>query len=65
MKRGDRTHAFDVIGAERTQQALDSSAYIMSIIDETDKNGDVLVGQLQYSYLTGMLVGSLRCLEQW
>lgn len=44
---------------------MDASAYILSIMEDTDETGDVIVGELQFAYLTGMLVGNIRCMEQW
>lgn len=65
INRDDRTFSADVIGVERTQQALDPSDYLLGIISENNHDSDILVGELQFSYLTGMLVGNLRSQEQW
>ncbi|KAK8057678.1 Protein AAR2-like [Apiospora saccharicola] len=62
-------------GAERTQQALDPTSWIVSELrksaSENDNEGSSskglhdLVGELQFAFLTGMHLGNYACLEQW
>lgn len=62
-------------GAERTQQALDPTSWILSELrkstSETDGEGsnsrglNDMVGELQFAFLTGMHLGNYACLEQW
>jgi A1 cistron-splicing factor AAR2 len=55
------------VGRERTEQALDSSAHILSVIHEhcTYEDSDEIIGELQFCFLTGMLLGNLACMEHW
>lgn len=54
-------------GRQRTEQALDSTSYIEDIINEncTYKDSDEIIGEVQFCYLTGMLLGNIACMEQW
>ncbi|KAK8117527.1 AAR2 protein [Apiospora kogelbergensis] len=65
-------------GAERTQQALDPTSWVLSELrklpsegaGENESGGSVsalndLVGELQFAFLTGMHLGNYACLEQW
>ncbi|KAI1213444.1 A1 cistron-splicing factor [Annulohypoxylon truncatum] len=54
-------------GSERTQQALDPTNFVISVL-ESGANGlrpDDLVGELSVAFLTGMHLGNFSCLEQW
>lgn len=57
----------DVTGPERTRDALDSSEYIRNLIKTKcpRQNWNEIIGDLQFAYLTGMLIGNFRCMEQW
>lgn len=61
------TYSKDVSGRQRTEQALDTTTYIKDIIESrcSDNNGDEVVGELQFTFLTGMLLGNIACMEQW
>ncbi|KAM0818170.1 putative AAR2 protein [Seiridium cardinale] len=48
-------------GSERTQQALDPTPWVLSRTE--DEN--VLLGEVQFAFLTGMHLGNYSCLEQW
>ncbi|KAK7938037.1 AAR2 protein [Apiospora aurea] len=58
-------------GAERTQQALDPTSWIVSELRKSSSDGqgagslNDLVGELQFAFLTGMHLGNYACLEQW
>lgn len=54
-------------GRDRTEQALDTSAHIASIIHDncTYEDSDEIIGELQFCYITGMLLGNLACMEHW
>ncbi|TVY16303.1 hypothetical protein LARI1_G005425 [Lachnellula arida] len=54
-------------GRERTQQALDSTSYVEDIINEkcTYQDSDEIIGEVQFCYLSGMLLGNIACIEQW
>ncbi|KAK8092088.1 Protein AAR2-like protein [Apiospora hydei] len=58
-------------GAERTQQALDPTSWIVSELRKSSSDGEGvgslndLVGELQFAFLTGMHLGNYACLEQW
>ncbi|KAI9740708.1 MAG: hypothetical protein M1818_004673 [Claussenomyces sp. TS43310] len=61
------TFSNQVIGRQRTEQALDTSVHIISIIANNCTYGDQdeLIGELQFCYITGMLLGNVACMEQW
>jgi A1 cistron-splicing factor AAR2 len=55
-------------GSERTQQALDPTSWILAEIKGATKDNeadDIIVGELQFAFLTGMHMGNYSCLEQW
>ncbi|KAK6822655.1 Protein AAR2-like [Apiospora arundinis] len=66
-------------GAERTQQALDPTSWILSELRKSSPGTESkaesegadssalnnLVGELQFAFLTGMHLGNYACLEQW
>lgn len=57
----------ETTGAERTQQALDPTAWVLRTLSEPSgpRCLDQLVGELQFAFLTGMHLGNFSCLEQW
>ncbi|KAG4027778.1 hypothetical protein MFRU_027g00680 [Monilinia fructicola] len=62
------SHTFSDIssGRERTEQALDSSDYIIDVITRcTFEDSEEIIGELQFCYVTGMMLGNLACMEQW
>ncbi|KAI6716306.1 hypothetical protein JHW43_001084 [Diplocarpon mali] len=62
-----RTFSSRSIGRERTEQAMDTSAYVVAIISGSCsyEDSDEIIGELQFSYITGMLLGNVACMEQW
>lgn len=62
-----RTFSETSQGRARTEQALDSTSHIEDIINEncTYQDSDEIIGELQFCYLTGMLLGNLACMEHW
>jgi len=54
-------------GAERTQQALDPTNWVMRSLGGPagPQSLEHLAGELQFAFLTGMHLGSFSCLEQW
>lgn len=56
-----------VVGRPRSEQALDSSEYIMAVINDrcTYQDPDDVIGELQFTYITGVLLGNIACQEQW
>ena len=54
-------------GRDRTEQALDTSAHVSSIIQNrcSFEDSDEIVGELQFCYITGMVLGNLACMEHW
>ncbi|PSS10746.1 hypothetical protein M430DRAFT_61145 [Amorphotheca resinae ATCC 22711] len=65
--RDDRTFSTDSIGRDRTEQAMDSSSHIMAVITGscTYEDSDEIIGELQFCYITGMILGNVACMEQW
>ena len=55
------------IGRDRTEQALDSSSHVLSVIHDhcTYEDSDEIIGELQFCYITGMLLGNVACQEHW
>ena len=62
-----RTFSASVIGRERTEQAMDTSAHVMGVITSncTYEDSDEIIGELQFCYVTGMILGNVACMEQW
>ncbi|EHK99553.1 hypothetical protein M7I_4564 [Glarea lozoyensis 74030] len=62
-----RTFTDESIGRERTEQALDSTSYILNVISNNTSHDDAdeIVGEVQFCYVTGMLLGNIACMEQW
>ncbi|KAM3080930.1 hypothetical protein ACMFMF_002847 [Clarireedia jacksonii] len=62
-----RTFSELSFGRDRTEQAMDTSAHIMAIISGncTYEDSDEIIGELQFCYITGMVLGNLACMEQW
>jgi A1 cistron-splicing factor AAR2 len=45
---------------------MDTSFHIKAIIDRcTYKDSDEVIGEFQFCYVTGMLLGNLACMEHW
>ncbi|KAI1375944.1 hypothetical protein F4677DRAFT_106895 [Hypoxylon crocopeplum] len=54
-------------GRERTQQALDPSSFIISVLTDpaSGLQPDNLAGELSFAFLVGMHLGNYSCLDQW
>ncbi|TEY41979.1 hypothetical protein BOTCAL_0402g00040 [Botryotinia calthae] len=64
--RSARTFSESSSGRERTEQAIDSTSYIVEAIGRcTYEDSDEIIGELQFCYITGMILGNLACMEQW
>ncbi|KAL3425587.1 AAR2 protein [Phlyctema vagabunda] len=63
----NRSFSLDTIGRERTEDAMDTSNYVMRTISTlcTFGDEDELVGEMQFCYITGMCLGNAACLEHW
>jgi A1 cistron-splicing factor AAR2 len=61
------TFSENVTGRQRTEQAMDTSAHIMAVITDrcTFEDEDEVIGELQFCFITGMLLGNMACIEQW
>lgn len=59
--KDSRTYASGVYGRERTDQAMDTSSHILAIISGncSNEDWDEIIGEIQFAYLTGMLLGNL------
>jgi A1 cistron-splicing factor AAR2 len=62
-----RTFTKDSKGSQRTEQAIDTSAHTIAIIRGicSYEDSDEIIGELQFCYITGMLLGNEACMEQW
>ena len=63
----NRTFSSNSIGADRTEQAMDTSAHILGVITSncTYEDSDEIIGELQFCYITGMVLGNLACMQHW
>lgn len=57
----------DVSGHDRANQAVDTTTYIRTLAKTmcTDQNPEELIGELQFCYVTGMLLSNTDCQENW
>ncbi|RFU24032.1 hypothetical protein B7463_g12304, partial [Scytalidium lignicola] len=55
------------MGYQRTQRALDKTEDVNYIIMKacSNENPDEILGEVQFCFVTGMLIGNLACQEQW
>ena len=62
-----RTWRPGATGRERTEAARDHSWYLRSVVDEhtDDKDGQEVVGELQFCFLMVLVLNNFSCLEQW
>lgn len=65
--RAVRTFSASSLGRDRTEQAMDTSAHVMAVIAGSCsyEDSDEIIGELQFCYTIGMLLGNLACMEQW
>lgn len=61
LEQGSKTFLNTATGRDRTQQALDTTAYIVDAIMNkcTEQDEDEIIGELQFSFLSGMLLGNI------
>lgn len=62
-----KTYSMSHVGADRTQDAMDSTSYILSMLYDpalglTDQD---IVGEYQFAYITGTHLGNDSCVQQW
>ncbi|OBT62670.1 hypothetical protein VE03_07501 [Pseudogymnoascus sp. 23342-1-I1] len=64
---GSKTYSESAVGRARSEQAMDSSSHVRGIIADncTSDGPDDVLGELQFCYLTGVLLGNICCMEQW
>jgi A1 cistron-splicing factor AAR2 len=62
-----RTFTDDSVGRARTEQALDSTSHVLKVISNntSHEDADEIIGEAQFCYVTGMLLGNFACMEQW
>lgn len=62
-----RTFSDESLGRARTEQAMDSTSHILKIIRKncSHENPDEIIGEIQFCFITGMLLGNVACMEQW
>ncbi|KAL1890698.1 hypothetical protein Cpir12675_005278 [Ceratocystis pirilliformis] len=61
---GERTFGVGLVGAARTEAAVDSTAHILDKISQLSNEAD-LVGEMQFAFLVGMHLGNESCLQEW
>ncbi|KFY27373.1 hypothetical protein V493_03538 [Pseudogymnoascus sp. VKM F-4281 (FW-2241)] len=64
---GSKTYSETVVGRARSEQAMDSSSHVRGVIADncTSEGPDDVLGELQFCYLTGVLLCNICCMEQW
>lgn len=64
---GSRTFSNTAVGRARSEQAMDTTSHIRTLVAErcTFEDQEEVIGELQFCYLTGMLLGNISCMEQW
>ncbi|OBT42120.1 hypothetical protein VE00_06544 [Pseudogymnoascus sp. WSF 3629] len=64
---GSKTYSETAIGRARSEQAMDSSSHVRGVIVDscTSDGPDDVLGELQFCYLTGVLLSNICCMEQW
>jgi len=61
-----RTFSVESSGRERTEQAIDTSSHVTAVIGLcTYDDSDEIVGEMQFCFLTGMILGNSACQEHW
>jgi A1 cistron-splicing factor AAR2 len=63
----NRTFSDFSSGRARTEEAMDTSSHVTKIIEEycTYQDSDEIIGEMQFCYATGMILGNLACQEHW
>ncbi|GKT73887.1 AAR2 domain containing protein [Colletotrichum tofieldiae] len=61
FSQGAKTYDAESVGAARTEQAVDATAYLLS----TGISDDDIVGELQFAFIVGMHLGNEACVQQW
>lgn len=64
--KASRTFSENSFGRDRTEQAMDTSAHVMAVVVGccTYEDSDEIIGELQFCYVTGMILGNVACMEQ-
>jgi A1 cistron-splicing factor AAR2 len=46
---------------------MDTSSHVKAVISGicTYEDSDEIIGEIQFCYLTGMLIGNAACMEHW
>lgn len=67
FERTTRLFSLESLGPDRTLEAIDPTNYLLSQIEDpsNDLVYDDLVGELQFSFIVGLLLGNDACLDQW
>ncbi|KAH8683215.1 AAR2 protein-domain-containing protein [Tricladium varicosporioides] len=62
-----RTFSEESLGSLRTEQALDSTSHVLASISSNcmNEDPDEILGEIQFCYITGMMLGNVACMEQW
>lgn len=66
LQQQDKTYARARTGPERTQDAIDTTNYLLSLLQGPAALAEgELIGELQLAYLVGVYLGNDACLQQW
>ncbi|KAG6004143.1 hypothetical protein E4U21_001360 [Claviceps maximensis] len=65
--RTTRMFSLESFGTDRSLEAIDPTKYLLSQIEHPTSGlvYEDLVGELQFSFIVGMLLGNDACLDQW
>lgn len=61
FSQGAKTYDAESVGAQRTEQAVDATAHLLS----SGVTDDAVVGELQFAFIVGMHLGNEACIQQW
>ncbi|KAG6025218.1 hypothetical protein E4U40_002782 [Claviceps sp. LM458 group G5] len=67
FERTTRMFSLESVGPARSLEAIDPTKYLLSQIEDpsNDLVYEDLIGELQFSFVIGMLLGNDACLDQW
>ncbi|KJZ76242.1 hypothetical protein HIM_04324 [Hirsutella minnesotensis 3608] len=63
-----KTYSLAAVGRDRTLDANDSTAYILSTMSDSQSNHlseDDILGEFQFAYIVGVYLGNDACIQQW
>ncbi|KAH8594714.1 AAR2 protein-domain-containing protein [Bisporella sp. PMI_857] len=68
LERTPNTFSRSAVGRARTEQALDTTAYIRSFIQTnfaSSQQAEDIIGEFQFCFITGLHLGNADCMDHW